>query len=114
MRIVILAAAFVAASISLAYADDIMASRYGNTTVTKDAAGHESHIYYAADGTFGGKQGDASFKGTWKIDGTTICLTSDTPIPNTPNPACAPISAHAVGDTWTAGPYTVSIVKGVQ
>ena len=115
MRIIVLAAAFAAASISLAHAgDDVMASRFGNTTITKDANGNESHIYYAADHTFTGKQGTATFKGTWKIDGTTICLTADTPIPNTPNPACAPVSAHALGETWQAGPYTVSIVKGIQ
>lgn len=114
MRIAIAAAAALAASVSLAHAGDVMASRYGNTTITKDAAGHETHIYYAADHTFTGKQGDAAFNGTWEIKGDTICLTAAKPIPGTPNPACAPVSAHAVGDTWTAGPYTVSIVKGVQ
>lgn len=114
MRIALLAAAALAASVSLAQAGDVMASRFGNTTITKDANGNESHIYYKADHTFTGKQGDVAFKGTWKIDGSTICLTSETPIPNTPNPACAPVSAHAVGETWTAGPYTVSIVKGIR
>jgi hypothetical protein len=113
MRIAALALtlAFVTTS---AFADDIMAARYGNTTITKDAAGHETHLHYMADGTFTGTQGGQSFKGTWKIDGSTICLTADPAIPNTPNPACAPISQHAVGDTWTAGPYTVSLVAGVQ
>lgn len=114
MRAILLAAAFATAAVSLAHADDVMASRYGNTTITKDAAGNERHIYYAKDGTFTGKQGTQSFKGSWKIDGGTICLTSEPAIPNTPNPACAPVSAHAVGDTWQAGPYTVSIVAGVQ
>ena len=100
---------------SAAFADDsVLASRFGNTTITKDANGNENHIYYAADGTFTGKQGTTMFKGTWKIDGSTICLTSATPIPNTPNPACAPVSTHKVGDTWTAGPYTVSLVAGIQ
>ena len=72
MRTVLIAAAFAAFSISTAYAGDIMASRYGNTTISKDASGNESHLYYAADGTFTGKQGATSFRGSWKISGATI------------------------------------------
>lgn len=112
MRTIMLASAFAfAATAALAGPLD---SRFGNTTITKDAQGNETHIYYAADGTFSGKQGAATFKGTWKIDGSNVCLTSETPIPNTPNPVCAPLSDHQVGDTWTAGPYTISLVAGVQ
>jgi opacity protein-like surface antigen len=114
MRTMLLAAAFAALSVSAAYADDVMASRFGNTTITRDASGNESHIYYAADGTFTGKQGGTSFNGTWKINGGTICLTAATAIPNTPNPACVPVSAHKVGETWSAGPYSVSLVQGIQ
>ena len=114
MRTILLATAF-AFSATAAIADDsVLASRFGNTTITKDTNGTENHIYYAADHTFTGKQGGNGFKGTWKIDGGTICLTADPPIPNTPNPACVPVSAHAVGDTWTAGPFTVSLVAGIQ
>jgi len=114
MRTILLATAF-AFAVTAAIADDsVLASRFGNTTITKDANGTENRIYYAADHTFTGKQGANSFKGTWKIDGGTICLTADPAIPNTPNPACVPVSPHAVGDTWTAGPYTVSLVAGVQ
>lgn len=114
MRSLLLATAFFVSSIVVAQAGDIMASRYGNTTITTDANGNSTHLYYKADGTFTGKQGDAAFKGTWKMDGANVCLTADTPIPNTPNPACAPASAHAVGDNWQAGPYKVSLVKGIQ
>ena len=32
----------------------------------------------------------------------------------TPNPTCVPVSAHKVGDSWSAGPYTVSLVAGIQ
>lgn len=97
-----------------ALADDVLATRFGNTTISKDAAGNETHLYYKADGTFTGKQNGQSFKGTWKLDGGKVCLTADPPIPNTPNPVCAPVSAHKVGDTWTAGPYTISLVAGIQ
>jgi hypothetical protein len=94
--------------------DEVLASRFGNTTITKDAAGVENHVYYAADHSFTAKQGATSTKGTWKIDGSTICLTFETPVPGTPNPACAPVSDHKVGETWSAGPYTVSLVAGIQ
>lgn len=114
MRTVLLIASLTLASTAASADDSVLASRFGNTTITKDAGGAENHIYYAADHTFTGKQGTATFKGTWKIDGATICLTADPPIPNTPNPACAPVSAHNVGDTWTAGPYTISLVPGIQ
>ena len=114
MRIIWIAAALACATGAAMADDSVLASRFGNTTITKDASGTENRIYYAADHTFTGKQGTATFKGTWRIDGGTICLTSDTPIPGTPNPACAPVSDHKVGETWTAGPYTVSLVAGIQ
>jgi hypothetical protein len=115
MRTLLLAsAALLFTTAAFAGDDDVLASRFGNTTITKDASGNENHIYYAADGSFTGKQGTTAYKGTWKLNGGTICLTSDTPIPNTPNPVCAPVSAHKVGETWTAGPYTVSLVAGIQ
>jgi hypothetical protein len=114
MRAALLATALTFAATAALADDSVLASRFGNTTITKDANGTENHIYYAADHTYTGKQGTMSFKGTWKIDGGTICLTSNPPIPNTPNPTCAPVSAHAVGDTWSAGPYTVSLVAGIQ
>ena len=84
MRAILIASAVATMFATAAVADDsALASRYGNTTITKDAAGHETHLYYAADGTFSGKQGDVAFKGTWKIDGGTICLASTPAIPIT-------------------------------
>jgi hypothetical protein len=114
MRRIFLAATMLALSTSLAFADDIMASRYGNTTITTDASGTQSKIHYNADGTFTGNQSGMDFKGTWKIDGGTICLTTNPALPNQPNPVCAPVSAHKVGDSWKAGPYTVTLVQGIQ
>lgn len=108
------AALVVAASVPALAGDEVLASRFGNTTITKDASGTENHVYYAADHTFTAKQGATTTKGTWKIDGGTICLSFETPAPGTPNPACAPVSEHKVGETWTAGPYTVSLVAGIQ
>ena len=98
-------------------ADDVMASRFGNTTITKDAAGNEVRLYYAADHTFTVKTNGRSTTGNWELKGAAICLTyANTAMPSsgTPNPTCVPVSAHKVGDTWTAGPYSVSLVAGVQ
>lgn len=116
MRAILLGAALAVITVTTAFADDasIMAARFGNTTISKDAAGTENHINYNADGTFGGRQGTTPIKGTWKISNGTICLTANPPIPNTPNPICVPISEHKVGDSWSAGPYTVSLVAGIQ
>lgn len=115
MRRILLASALLALSTSFAFADDIMATRYGNTTITTDAQGTKTKLYYKADGTFTGMQGANAFKGTWKLDGNGhVCLTSDPVIPNQPNPLCAPVEAHKVGDSWTAGPFSVTLVQGIQ
>jgi hypothetical protein len=115
MRAIVLGAALLlGASVPAMAGDEVLASRFGNTTITKDAQGNENHIYYAADHTFTGKQGANAFKGTWKIDGGTICLTTDQPVPGIANPTCAPVSEHKVGDTWSAGPFTVSLVAGIR
>jgi opacity protein-like surface antigen len=116
MRTFVLAATFAALSVSAAYAEDVMASRYGNTTITTDAAGIQAKIYYNADHTFSGNQNGQNFKGTWKLDeaGSTICLTYDSPPTNTPNPLCAPIAAHKVGDKWSAVGRNLTLVQGIQ
>ncbi len=114
MRAVLWGVVAFAFTTTVAFADDVMATRFGNTTISKDAAGNTSKLYYKADGTFTAKQGDVSGAGTWKVDGGTVCLTFTQAIPNVPNPTCVPVAAHKVGDTWTAGPYTVSLVAGIQ
>lgn len=112
-----LAALMFATAIAVA-GDEVMASRFGNTTVSTDAKGVETKVYYNADHTFTFKSGAQSGKGTWKVDGANICLTYETPIPGIPNPLCLPVSAHKVGDTWTTGEgdqkRTVKIVAGIQ
>ena len=115
-----LASIALAASMSFAVAaDDVMASRYGNTTESTDSKGVETKVYYKADGTFTAKSGDLTTAGTWKVDAGTICLTytGATP-PGMTNPLCVPVVAHKVGDTWTTGEgdqkRTVKLVAGVQ
>ena len=115
MRRILLAAAALALTTSYAFADDVMATRYGNTTITTDASGVQTKLYYSADGTFTGKQSGQSFNGTWKLDGTgNICLNFAQPVQGAPNPTCVPVSAHQVGETWSAGGRTISIVQGIQ
>lgn len=115
MRSMILLAAVAAMSVSCAYADDIMASRYGNTTMATDAKGVQTKIYYQADGTLTAKQGAADFKGTWKLGAKNrLCLTFDKQPQGMSNPFCVTAAAHKVGDTWKAGDRTVMLVKGIQ
>ena len=116
MRKIILAsltAIALSATVSIA-ADDVMATRYGNTTVSTDTKGVETKVYYNADHTFTFKSGAQSGKGTWKVDGANICLTYETPMAGVPNPLCLPVTAHKVGDTWTVGDRTVTLVQGIQ
>ena len=87
-RKTVLLVAFIVSSAMPAFADDVMASRYGNTTISTDASGVQSKLYYAADGTFTGKQANQSFNGTWKLDGGNICLTFAQPVPGAANPTC--------------------------
>lgn len=116
MRVLLGAVAALALSATAALAgDEVLASRFGNTTITTDASGQSSKIYYEADHSFTGVQGDQQLAGTWAVKGSQVCLTftSDAP-PGYPNPICTPVSNHAVGETWTAGPFTVQLVEGHQ
>lgn len=116
MRILIGALAALALSATAAMAgDEVLASRFGNTTITSDASGMSSKIYYQADHSFTGVQGDQQLAGTWEVKGSQVCLTftSEAP-PGYPNPICTPVAAHAVGETWQAGPFTVQLVEGIQ
>lgn len=120
MRKIILSslAAIALAATAATAADDVMASRYGNTTVSTDAKGVEAKVYYNADHTFTFKSGEQSGKGMWKVDGSNLCLTYDAPIAGIPNPLCLPVTAHKVGDTWTTGEgdqkRTIKLVAGIQ
>jgi hypothetical protein len=117
MRLVFAASAALVLSCSAAFADgDVMTSRFGNTVVAKSSGGPEIHMYYNADHTFTGKVigMDFALKGTWSADGGNICLTYNPPPPGVTNPTCVPAEAHQVGDTWTSGGRTVTLVQGIQ
>jgi hypothetical protein len=117
MRLLIAAGVAFIACTSIAFAqDDIMASRYGNTVIAKSPSSPEAHLYYNADHTFTGKVMGMDFKlaGTWEMKGDQICNTYNPPVPGITNPACTQLDAHKVGDTWTSGDRTVTLVAGIQ
>ena len=117
MRLFLAAAIALVATTAIAFADDdIMATRYGNTVIAKSPNGPEAHLYYNADHTFTGKVIGMSIvlKGTWELKGSQICSTYDPPPPGMTNPVCTLLEAHAVGDTWTSGDRTVTLVQGIQ
>lgn len=116
MRLILAASAALVLLSSAAGADDLLATRYGNTVVVKLASGAEIHMYYAADGSFTGKVMGMNYplKGTWKTDGANVCLTYDPPPPGMTNPSCVPVTAHQIGDSWTANGSTATLVQGIQ
>jgi hypothetical protein len=116
MRSFLLAASLVVFSVTAAFAgDDVMAGFYGNTVISKGGMA-ETHSYYNADHSFTMKAPayNMSWKGTWKVDGATLCRTYDTAPPGVTNPLCTPIETHKVGDTWTVAGRTASLVQGIQ
>jgi hypothetical protein len=106
------------ASTSFAFADDVMANFYGNTIIAKTDMS-EVRMHYRADHTFDGTGssmiGSMGLKGIWKLDNQgQLCRTYDTPPPGVTNPLCTPWTAHKVGDTWTLGNRTITLVPGIQ
>lgn len=108
MRIFLLAlAGAFALAATAAYADDPMATTYGNTVTTKDAkTGAVGTLLFNADGTYTangtGADGKAvTYPGKWAVrdSGATLCLTPS--IPNAPAESCSPLAAHPVGEHWT-------------
>jgi len=88
--------------------EEVMASYFGNTVIATSQVG-ELRVHYKPDHSFSGRAegpaGKYDIKGTWKLDGQNLCRNysttgADLP-PGTPNPYCAPVTAHKVGDTWT-------------
>ncbi|MDE2134372.1 MAG: hypothetical protein KGM97_03610 [Alphaproteobacteria bacterium] len=119
MRFTIIAASLVAASAFAAYAgdDDIMGSRYGNTTLVHETLG-TSRIWYNKDHTFTAANWILGVSGKWDIsdtkDGKQICLHYDSAPLGHPNPECEKIEAHKIGDKWTLGGRDFELVKGIQ
>jgi hypothetical protein len=59
--------------------------------------------------------GSMDLKGTWALDDKgQLCRTYETPPPGVTNPLCTPWTAHKVGDTWTLGDRSITLVQGIQ
>ncbi|HEX2591538.1 MAG TPA: hypothetical protein VHL34_08575 [Rhizomicrobium sp.] len=118
MRALLLGAAlalFATAAIAAdATEEEVMATRYGNTTDTVDAFGVHTKIYYNADHTFKANSAGLTVEGTWKLKGHSVCLTYFKP----PAESCSPIKAQQVGDSWVTGvgalQRKVTLKKGIQ
>ena len=123
MRAFLLGAAVALACTVPAFADDdVLASRYGNTTDAVDNQGVHTKVYYSADHTFKADIAGLQVHGSWAVANGTVCLTYVDPPANMPsslpNPTCLPVTAHKVGDTWTTGEgamkRTISLKAGIQ
>lgn len=118
-KIVLAAAAAAFIALPAVAADDVMAGFYGNTAIATGGMA-DTHTVYSPDHSFVMRVPafGMEFKGTWTVNGSTLCRTYETPPPGVSNPLCTPIEAHKVGDTWTASANnetrTVTLVKGIQ
>lgn len=114
-----LAAGMLAISVSAASGDDVMAGFYGNTAIATGGRA-ETHTVFNADHTFVLNVPIVSqtYRGTWAVNGATLCRTYEVAPPGVANPLCTPVEPHKVGDTWTmtmnGQTRTVTLVKGIQ
>ena len=119
MKTTFLALAMVAALASQAFAgDDLMQSRFGNTTVVTTAQGVVIKIWYNADHTWTGMMGTTPASGTWKLDGMQLCVSYANPPAGMVNPTCSEAQNRKVGDHWTVGEgasqMSATLVAGKQ
>lgn len=105
MKTMMLAAVAALALTSSAFAgDEVMASRFGNTTKVTYPGNMVVKIWYAADHTFTGDANGNAIGGTWQVDGAKICVSTTTgAVPNMPATQCNPVAERKVGETWTLG-----------
>lgn len=103
MKRILIAAAALALTAGVALADNL-AGYYGNTVISTGPDGKATKVKINKDGTYSSVLPDGkTTKGTWAWkDPTTACFTQTDPAPAAgQGPACFPIDAHKVGDSWT-------------
>ncbi len=120
MRFSTIALSFVAlatAALAAPTEDELMASRYGNTLVIKDALG-TSRVYYNKDHTFLAASWLGDVKGHWKIENGKMCLYAEQyPLLYKLKysiPECDAIEMKKVGDKWDMNGRHYELVQGIQ
>jgi uncharacterized protein len=95
--------------------DDLMRSRFGNTTISRNGAS-EWHLYFESGGNFTGHEIRTNYQvaGTWTVNEGNLCLSFQPQMPGTPNPDCQPISAHQIGDVWTSAGSAMTLERGIR
>lgn len=98
--------------------EDVMASRYGNTTVSTNAKGEVTKAYYNADHTMTSVIGGKTFKATWTLKDGIVCRIYEHPLPSMTNPDCRPVQPRKVGESWSVGSgadkMDLKLVPGIQ
>lgn len=112
----LMAAAAVASAAAFAGGEDVMATRFGNTTIIKDLLG-TSYVHYRKDHTFDATSWLGDVSGTWKIENGKICLYAEKHPAlyslKYSNPECDVIERHNVGDKWKQEKGDFELVKGI-
>jgi hypothetical protein len=93
--------------------DDVMASRYGNTTIALDPDGSTTRLFYRADHSFAAKRADWQSEGRWSIENGKLCLAYAVTRPGVGDRECVSSESHAVGDVWIHGIHHVTLVAGM-
>ena len=96
-----------------AFADDVMASRYGNTTIALDPDGSTTRLFYRADHSFVAKRADWQSDGSWAVENGKLCLSYKITRPGVGDKECVSSEAHAIGDVWIHGIHHVTLVSGM-
>lgn len=98
--------------------DEVMASRFGNTTVITTAAGGVIKIWYEADHTLTFVAGGQTSHGTWALEGAMLCVSVVPPPEGMAAKVCNPFALHNVGESWTVGEgdrkLSVTLLAGHQ
>ncbi len=119
MRLMTSIAALAALSTAVyaASEDELMASRYGNTLVIKDALG-TSRVYYNKDHTFLAASWLGDVTGHWKIENGKMCLYAEKyPVLYKLKysiPECDALEIKKLGDKWDMNGRHYELVAGIQ
>ena len=119
MKYMFLFAAAAAFAVASAAQADPFAGAYGNTINVTQPDGSKGTAYFNPDKTFEEHRDGKVIKGTFEVNGDTVCKNILDPVPTNPGMAkiCSKAADHKVGDTWTeATPdgktITLSITAG--